>query len=91
MDIEPDAQAPPAAYFKPPARALTPREREVLELLVAGNTNKLIAKALKRSIKTVEKHRQSLMNHLDIHHITGLTRYAIATGISRVPAPIALD
>ena len=85
------AQAPRPPRIKAPARALTPREREVLELLVEGYTNKLMAKALKISVKTVEKHRQKLMNHLDIHHITGLTRYAIATGLSKVPSPISLD
>ncbi len=60
---------------------LTSREREVLQLIAEGNTNKQIAAELNISIKTVEKHRQQVMNRLNIHDIAGLTRYAIAKGI----------
>jgi len=47
-----------------------------------GKANKQIAAELCISIKTVEKHRQHLMNKLNIHDIAGLTRYAIAAGIT---------
>ncbi|MGZ0655383.1 response regulator [Coraliomargarita sp. W4R53] len=62
-------------------RALTPREAEVLQLVAEGSANKGIAADLGISIKTVEKHRQQLMDKLDIHETAGLTRYAIATGV----------
>ena len=54
---------------------------EVLQLIVEGNANKEIAEVLSISIKTVEKHRQNLMDKLNIHETAGLTRYAIATGV----------
>ena len=60
---------------------LTPRESEVLQLIAEGNANKMTADILKISIKTVEKHRQSLMEKLNIHDTAGLTRYAIANGV----------
>jgi DNA-binding NarL/FixJ family response regulator len=59
---------------------LTPRESELLQLIAEGLVNKQIASELGISIKTVEKHRQHLMEKLGIHDIAGLTRYAIATG-----------
>ena len=63
------------------SETLTSREREVLQLIAEGNTNKQIAAELCISIKTVEKHRQHVMERLNIHDIAGLTRYAIAKGI----------
>lgn len=60
---------------------LTSREMEVLQLIAEGKFNKETADELHISIKTVEKHRQSLMHKLNIHDTAGLTRYAIATGI----------
>ena len=60
---------------------LTPREREVLQLVAEGKANKQIASGLKISIKTVEKHRQALMDKLAIHETAGLTRYAITVGM----------
>jgi DNA-binding NarL/FixJ family response regulator len=60
---------------------LTSREAEVLQLVAEGYANKQTADTLHISIKTVEKHRQSLMNKLNIHDTAGLTRYAIAAGI----------
>jgi DNA-binding NarL/FixJ family response regulator len=62
-------------------RPLTAREAEVLQLVAEGAANKQIAVDLGISIKTVEKHRQQLMNKLDIHDTAGLTRHAIATGV----------
>jgi len=60
---------------------LTPREAEVLQRIAEGAANKVIAAALGVSIKTVEKHRQSAMDKLDIHDTAGLTRFAMATGM----------
>ncbi len=60
---------------------LTSREAEVLQLIAEGQANKQIAAELCISIKTVEKHRQQVMNKLNIHDIAGLTRYAISKGI----------
>lgn len=65
----------------PQTTELTSRELEVLQLVAEGNGNKQIASALNLSIKTVEKHRQKLMNKLNIHDIAGLTHYAIAHGV----------
>lgn len=62
---------------------LTAREAEVLQLIAGGMANKQIAADLCISIKTVEKHRQKVMNKLKIHNTAGLTRYAIANGILR--------
>jgi DNA-binding NarL/FixJ family response regulator len=63
------------------ASRLTSRESEVLQLVAEGLANKQVAAELGISIKTVEKHRQSLMDKLNIHETAGLTRYAIATGV----------
>jgi len=60
---------------------LTAREAEVLQLIAEGRANKQIASELCISIKTVEKHRQQVMNKLGIHDVAGLTRHAIAKGI----------
>jgi len=60
---------------------LTTREFEVLQLVAEGKTNRDIGGSLFISVKTVEKHRQRLMDKLGIHDVAGLTRYAIARGI----------
>jgi DNA-binding NarL/FixJ family response regulator len=60
---------------------LTTRETEVLQLIAEGKANKQIAAELCISIKTVEKHRQQVMNKLGIHDVAGLTRHAIAKGM----------
>ena len=60
---------------------LTSRENEVLQLIAEGRPNKQIAAELSISIKTVEKHRQQVMNKLNLHEVAGLTRYAISKGI----------
>ena len=72
---------------------LTSREAELLQLIAEGHVNKQIASELSISIKTVEKHRQHLMEKLNIHDIAGLTRFAIAAGIieSSVQSTIAGD
>lgn len=63
------------------APTLSAREMEVLQLIAEGKANKETADELKISVKTVEKHRQSLMDKLNIHDTAGLTRYAISMGI----------
>lgn len=60
---------------------LTPRLREVLQLVAEGQTTKEIAQCLGLSVKTVETHRTQLMERLDIHDIAGLVRYAIRMGV----------
>jgi len=63
------------------APELTPREVEVLQLITEGNTTSEAASELGISIETGEKHRRSLLEKLNFHDITGLTRYALAEGI----------
>jgi len=65
--------------------SLTPREMQVLQLIAEGRANKQIADELMISVKTVEKHRQEVMNKLDIHDVAGLTRYAVTRGIVQNP------
>jgi DNA-binding NarL/FixJ family response regulator len=60
---------------------LTPRQREILQLIAEGKSTKEIASILDVSVKTVETHRAQLMERLDIHDVAGLVRYAIRTGI----------
>jgi len=60
---------------------MTPRQREVLQLITEGYSTKKIAHTLKISVKTVETHRMQLMERLDIHDIAGLVRYAIRVGL----------
>jgi len=60
---------------------LTPRQKEVLQLLAEGLSMKEIAERLGVSIKTVEAHRANLMERLDIHDIPGLVRLAIRSGL----------
>jgi DNA-binding NarL/FixJ family response regulator len=60
---------------------LTPRQREVLQLIAEGNTTKEIARILHISPKTVESHRQGIMDRVDIHDLAGLVRYAIRIGL----------
>jgi DNA-binding NarL/FixJ family response regulator len=61
---------------------LSSREVEVLQLIAEGHGNKQVASELGLSFKTVDNHRQRLMAKLNIHDIAGLTRYAIAEGIT---------
>src|SRR5206468_10509623 len=61
---------------------LTAKEREVLQLLAEGKTTKEIAAALYLSPKTVDTHRQHIMDKLDMHSIAELTKYAVRAGIT---------
>jgi DNA-binding NarL/FixJ family response regulator len=67
--------------FSKKAAHLTSREMEVLQLIAEGKANKETAAELGIGVKTVEKHREHLMEKLDIHDTAGLTRYAISAGI----------
>lgn len=60
---------------------LTPREREVLQLIAEGHTNRAIAQLMKVSVKTVEKHRANLMSKLGVNDVAGLVRIAIKHGL----------
>jgi DNA-binding NarL/FixJ family response regulator len=64
-----------------PCDLLTPRQREILQLIAEGCTTKDIARKIGLSTNTVEVHRANLMDRLDIHDIAGLVRYAISAGI----------
>jgi DNA-binding NarL/FixJ family response regulator len=66
---------------EPAQAALTPRQREVLQLIAEGQSTKEIARRLDLSVKTVETHRTQLMKQLDIHEVAGLVRYAIREGL----------
>jgi len=70
-----------AARFAVAAAPITPREREVLALIGAGEPNKVIAKNLHLSVKTVEKHRSNLMRKLGLHNTAAVTAYAIRQGL----------
>mgnify|MGYP000962199530 CR=1 FL=1 len=61
---------------------LTAREREVLQMVAEGRTNRQIAGLMHLTVKTVEAHRASLMNKLGLHSIAELTKYALRKGIA---------
>jgi DNA-binding NarL/FixJ family response regulator len=63
---------------------LTPRQREVLQLVAEGHATKTIARRLQISVKTVETHRAQIMDRLNIHNVASLVHYAIRTGIIRL-------
>ena len=63
---------------------LTPREKEVLQLIAEGFTNRKVAEQLGVSVKTVNIHRTNIMTKLDIHKVAGLVRYAIEKGLIKL-------
>lgn len=65
-----------------PVAQLTEREREVLQLVAEGHSNKQIAERLQVSAKTVGTHREHVMQKLDIHTVAGLTKFAIRHGLT---------
>ena len=78
-------------YLRPPEEAeaagqcvLTPREREVIQLVAEGRTTKEIATALSLSVKTAETHRTNLMRKLNLHSVADLTLYAVRNGIVQI-------
>jgi len=72
---------PNGSPVKTKTTKLTSRQTEILQLIAEGYVTKQIAGLLSLSIKTVEKHRQDLMNTLNIHNIASLTRYAVSSGV----------
>jgi len=62
---------------------LTPRERQVLQLIAEGHSSKEIASLLNISVNTAETHRSRILEKLDIHEVAGLVRYAIRRGLIR--------
>ncbi|HVH58931.1 MAG TPA: response regulator transcription factor [Candidatus Sulfotelmatobacter sp.] len=75
---------PDVAEGERPARRLTPREREIVQLLAEGKSNKEIASYLKISVKTAETHRANIMLKLNFHSVTELVRYAVKNKIIQV-------
>jgi DNA-binding NarL/FixJ family response regulator len=69
---------------RPLRSVLTPREREVIQLLAEGKTTKEVATTLNLSVKTAETHRTNLMRKLDLHSVVDLTLYAVRNGIVHV-------
>ncbi|BBU55129.1 DNA-binding response regulator [Mameliella alba] len=65
----------------PEVPALSERERQVLNLVVAGRSNKEIAQILGISVKTVDRHRTNLMQKLDVHSVAQLIAYALREGL----------
>lgn len=65
----------------PTSEPLSPRERQVLQLVAEGKTSKEIASLLNLTVKTAESYRTRIMEKLDIHETAGLVRYAIRRGI----------
>ncbi len=63
---------------------LTPRERQVLQLVAEGNSTKKAAKLLSISLKTAESHRYRIMKKLNIHDVVGLVRHAVQLGLVRI-------
>jgi DNA-binding NarL/FixJ family response regulator len=69
---------------RPGRNILTPREREVIQLLAEGKTTKEVAVTLNLSVKTAETHRTNLMRKLDLHSVADLTLYAVRNSIVQV-------
>ncbi len=67
--------------YKRSVTSLTPRQREVLQLIAEGKSTKSIASLLHISVKTVEFHRTRLMEELNLHSAAELTRYAVSEGL----------
>jgi len=80
-----DPQVEQRAELKGERHALTPRELEVLQMIVDGKSNKEIATALDLSANTVAVHRANIMNTLGIHKTAELVVYAIRAGLVNVP------
>jgi DNA-binding NarL/FixJ family response regulator len=70
-----------AAGDLPADDLLTPRQREILQLVAESRSSKEVASMLNLSVKTVEAHRSQIMDRLGIHDLAGLVRYAIRTGL----------
>lgn len=71
----------PSSDTAPAATRLTPREREVVQLLAEGKQSKTIAAQLNISVKTVQTHRRNIMRKLGFNNLPDLTKYAVREGI----------
>lgn len=86
-DVPAEAERQPGASERALLARLTPRQREVLQLLAEGASSRKMARVLGVSIKTIETHRAQLMQRLAIHDVAGLVRFAIRAGIVRADEP----
>jgi two-component system response regulator NreC len=73
-----DQRSPPPT----PGSVITVREREVLARIAQGHSNKMIARELGLSPKTIEKHRSNLMRKLQLHNAAAITMYAMRNGLA---------
>jgi len=82
-----DAVMNPGDAYGRSLQVLTPREREILQLIAESHSTKEVANKLDISVKTAENHRTNLMKKLDLHDVASLTRFAIQNGLidSNVP------
>ena len=62
-------------------KSLTPRMRQIVQLIAEGRSTKEIAFLLNLSVKTIETHRMHLMARLDLHDVAGVVRYALRSGL----------
>jgi DNA-binding NarL/FixJ family response regulator len=67
------------------AQSITGREREVLTRIALGESNKIIARSLALSVKTIEKHRSNLMRKLNLHNAAAITLFAVRNGLTGDP------
>jgi DNA-binding NarL/FixJ family response regulator len=80
-DVAAPAQSEEASPPCAASQSLTPRQQQVLTMIAQGQTNKLIAKTLALSVKTVETYRTQIMHRLNIRDVAGLTLYAVRCGL----------
>ncbi|HYL12663.1 MAG TPA: response regulator transcription factor [Terriglobales bacterium] len=78
---------PGAAPVAPARSRLTPREREIVQLLAEGKSTKEVAVALGLSVKTAETHRSNIMRKLELHSVSDLVLYAVRNNIVHVVQP----
>lgn len=81
VSVAAGAAQPSSDGIERPARRLTPREREIVQLLAEGKSNKEIATYLNISVKTAETHRANIMLKMNFHSVTELVRYAVKNKI----------
>jgi DNA-binding NarL/FixJ family response regulator len=79
--------APAAVAATPNRGRLTPREREIVQLLAEGKSTKEVAVALGLSVKTAETHRSNIMRKLELHSVSDLVLYAVRNNIVHVVQP----
>jgi DNA-binding CsgD family transcriptional regulator len=76
------------AHAETPTRSrLTPREREIVQLLAEGKSSKEVAVVLGLSVKTAETHRSNIMRKLDLHSVSDLVLYAVRNNIIHIVQP----